>query len=288
MEKSQETQVSAPPATAGSRLQPARALLEAEFEKTRAELDPAWHWCPSCKLASMKAVACPSCGAAFVAAPEAGIPGTPHRPKVAAGRSRLALAGSLAAAAALIAGIATSIFVLASHGASTVDSGAFAARGSTVDGTSAFSIGALHGTLRLQGGWGTNMQRVQLPATVTGGAMVRNDLSVGKGSETITIGSFQSDDPSSVLNQFVTTKPQDSLDAMGNKRTTEASRDVSIAGYTAVAQDFELRNPKGGLTSRGTLYVVNAGDHVVVVSTSAGPTQANDLSAIEQALVNIG
>lgn len=287
MENSQETQVSAPETPMGSRLQPAPAVLEVETDMEQAETGSGWHWCPTCKLASMRPTTCPGCGTAYVAVPVAGIPGTPHRPKVAASRSRLSLLGSLAGALALVGAVATGIFLLASHGAGTVDSGS-ASTGATVDGTSAFSIGALHGTLHLQGTWGSNMQQLQLPANVTNGAKMRSDLSIGKGSETLVIGSFQSTDPSSVLNQFVGTKPQDSMDATGNKVTTEASRDVSIAGYTAVAQDFEVRNGKGGLVNRGTLYAVNAGDQVVIIRTSASPAQANDLAAIEQALVNLG
>jgi len=282
MERSQETRVTAPAPPTGASRQPAPAKLD-----VAAESKPGWHWCPTCKLASGKPGICPGCGTPYVVAPEVGVPDAPHLPKVMADRTRAAVVGSLVAAVALVGAAAASIFLLATHGDGTI-SGSTAATGSTVDGTSSYGVGVLHGTLRLQGTWGVNMQQVQLPTSVTAGAQVKVALSIGKGSEAIWIGSFPSTDPSTALNQFMSTSPQNSNDAMGNKITLEPSRDVSIAGYTTVAQDFEARNPKGGLLSRGTTYAVNVGDQVVIIRTSASPTQANDLAAIEQALTNIG
>lgn len=271
MEIANETEVSEPAAVAA---------------QTEAESD--WYWCPSCKLASSKSGNCPGCRAAYVAVPTAGVPDTPHAPRIRAGRSRAAVLGSVAGVVGLLGAAAASIVLLAIHGAGTVDSGDTAAMGTSLDGTASFSIGTLHGTLRLQGAWGASMAQLGLPTDQTAGAPVKTVLSIGKGSELILVGTFASPDPAGALNQFVVTKPTSDMDNIGNKTTTEASRDVSIAGYTAVAQNFEVRNGKGGLTSRGTVYAINAGDHMVIIRTVAGPTQVNDLAGIEQALVNIG
>jgi len=254
----------------------------------QVETPPTWHWCPTCKLASQKTGKCPGCGDHYVVAPELGVPDTPHMPKVRAGRTRRALVAGVAGRVALVGGFVAAIFLLASHGATTIDSSAPAASGSTVDGSSSYSIASLHGTLRLQGSWSPGMAQLQLPTSTTAGAKLTSELSVSRGSESILVGSFASSDPSSALNQFVTTKPQTSNDPMGNDVTVETSRDVSIAGYTTVAQDIEVRNPKGGMVNRGTLYAISAGDKVVIIRTQAGSAQVGDLATIEQALVNIG
>ncbi len=282
METSQEIEVAVPP-TPGLTPRPATATAEPQPERA-----PSWHWCAACKLASGKPGECPGCGKPYASVPEAGVPDAPHKPRIQVDRSRAAVIGSLVGVLSLLAGIIGGLLVLASHGATTVDTGGTAATGTTVDGTSAYGIGALHGTLRLQGSWAASMQQLQLAPNITSGAQVKTALSVSKGSESIVIASFPSSDPSTVLSQYVSQQPQHSADSMGNSITMEPSRDVSIAGYNAVAQDFEARNPKGGLLYRGTQYAVNAGSQAVIIRVQGGPTQANDLLAIEQALANVG
>jgi hypothetical protein len=220
------------------------------------------------------------------------VPDTAYAPNIPAGRSVRAVVASALGVLLLLAAAAGGIALLASHG-STADStsgmsGSGAASSSHVDGVSTYGIGPLHGTLRLQGNWGTSMQQISVASTATAGAKVKSELSVGKGGDVIAIASFPSPDPSGVLNQMVSTASQTGDDPQGNKVTNHPSRDVTIAGYTGLALDFETRNAKGGLLNRGTLYWVNAGDQVVVIRASVLAAQSGELSGLEQALVAIG
>ena len=250
-----------------------------------------WLWCPKCKLASRKVETCPGCGNPYVEVPAAGVPNDPHMPKIRPDRTRRELIASLATFAAVFVGLVAAIFLLATHASTSVStSNTPVADGGTVDGGSSYNVAVLRGTLHLRGAWtpGSPQLPVSLSTMTTGGAPVKTELGVTRNGETLAIGSFPSNDPASVLNQFVTTKPDTRDQPNGNKLTIQPSRDVSIAGYTAVAQDMETRNAKGGMISRSTLYVVSAGSRVVLISISAPAAQADDLSNVEQALVNIG
>ncbi|HEV7679895.1 MAG TPA: hypothetical protein VGQ42_15130 [Candidatus Dormibacteraeota bacterium] len=251
-----------------------------------------WHWCPLCKLAASKPGNCPGCGRPYVLAPEVGIPDTAYSPEIRPERSVRAVVASSVVVALIVAAAIGAVILLAAHGSTTDStSGALAGSATTashVDGLSTYGVAPLHGTLRLQGTWENSTQQVSLPNAVTAGAKVKSELSAGKGADTVVVVSFPSPDPSGALNQMVATAPQTNTDSVGQKVTTQPTRELTIAGYTAIAQDFETRNAKGGLLNRGTFYLVNAGDQVVVIRTSAVPAQAADLPGIEQALVAIG
>lgn len=286
MENAYETEVAAPTAPTGTTTRPANAVVESVATPSY------WYWCSTCKLAASKAGACHGCGTPYALAPEVGVPDTPYNPRIPAERTVRGVVGSAVAMVLVIVAAIGAIVVLASHGSATDStssaSGGGISNGAHVDGLSTYGIAPLHGTLRLQGTWGTSVQQFSLNPPITAGATVKSQLSVGKGGDTIAMGSFPSADPTGVLNQVVSATPQTSDGGMGQKVTAQPTRDLTIAGYTAVAQDMETRTTKGGLVNRGTLYLVNAGDQVVVIRTSVVAAQAGDLPGLEQALVAIG
>ncbi len=288
MDNSQRTQL-APPAAEPEAISAAPAQLAATADADADATD--WYWCPVCKLASSRLGDCPGCGRGYEPIPAAGVPDAEYRPRVASGPSRFATVGSVAGVLGLLAAAAASIALLAVSGDSTTTSGAASASAMSMPlggASSSFSVGALHGALRLQGAWSTSTDKLVLTQQQTGGAPFDQVLAVGKGSEQILIASFAVADPAGAL-QAVLSKPGTApWETAGDTITDEVSRGASIAGYVAVAQDYEIHDAGGALVSRGTVFAVNAGDHVVVIRTAAGPADAKDLAGIEQALVDIG
>jgi hypothetical protein len=267
----------------------------------------AWHWCSSCKLASAKPGNCPGCGSAYDGVPERGVPDTAFSPRIPGGRSRVAMVISALAAVLLVGVVSGTIATLAAHGQRLSTSSSQASGGtggdgmamgglsigglSMSDGRSTFRVSSLRGTLRLPGDW------VTLPevaaslhgsaSPVAAGAAIKTEVSVASEAGNVGVVSFATSNPIGVLNKFVSTMPQES-GGPGQRVTISPTRDVTVAGFTAVAEDFEARTSGGGMLARGTLYVVNAGDHVVMIRTTVLAAQVKStLPAIEKALITI-
>ncbi len=98
-----------PPTPSGLMRHPALAKIEAEGE-------PAWYWCPTCKLVSTRAGDCPTCAQAYVPAPDAGIPDTPYEARSDGTGTAPSTGRGYAGIIALFGAAAAAIFLLATLG----------------------------------------------------------------------------------------------------------------------------------------------------------------------------
>jgi hypothetical protein len=128
-----------------------------------------------------------------------------------------------------------------------------------------------------------------LAGSLAKGVKTTTELSAAQGDDNVGIVSFQTSDPNIVLNWFVSSSPKVVQDNQGDKISIAATRNLTVAGFTCLAQDFEAHAPTGALLGRGTYYGMNTGDHVVIARSWAGAASANgsDLPAVEKALVAI-
>jgi hypothetical protein len=288
METTRTTETDVVPATPGVPPQ-----VERRVGAAQVEAEPLWYWCPSCKLASSKAGDCANCGKPYEVTPDGGVPAAPFQPKVAEVRRPLAVVASALGGVLALGALIGGLLLLASHGDTYSPAAGNQSGDSANAAMSTFNVSTLHGTLQLQGAWSKDDRiaaGVRTVATnVAPGAHLTTDVSVLKSGINLGIVSFPDADPTGVLGKFVVMKPQSNTDSQGQQIKVGVSRDLSIAGFTTVAQDFEVHNTKGGLIDRGTIYAVNTGDHVVLIRSIEGPAATqDDLASIEKALLAIG
>jgi hypothetical protein len=174
--------------------------------------------------------------------------------------------------------------------------------------STSFSIAPFHGKVHLPGTWGNArgewnyVMHQEIPSqAMLGGVQPKVELSIGmdgrdgvwpggngEGGTIFGVWSFPSEDPATVLAGAVTTSQQGGQYGTG-RMITEPTRNLTIARYPALAQDFQVVGPNGMVGGRGTVYIVNAGQRIVVIRVSLGaPVQASDIKPFEQALVSIG
>jgi hypothetical protein len=257
---------------------------------------PIWRWCPSCRLASAKDGVCPGCGCPYLAVPAQGVPGEPYRPRVP--RTGAGLSGliSVVLVLAVLGGCAVGVWALYRNGDNITAAGqlvpANAASGST-KASSPYPVAAFDdATLLLPGAWTTDGDQYgnELANEVSEvGGPVSVQLSVEQADAALAIVSVATSDAGDSTTELLGLLSSQSSDGSGGTVTWAQTRDLTIATYPTVAQDFADYSSTKALEAKGTVYCVDdtAQGQLVVIAADTRGSAAGELSGIEKALTSM-
>ncbi len=253
-----------------------------------------WHWCPSCRLASSKQGNCPGCGSPYLAVPPSGVPGEPYRPRLPRAGGVLSGAVTTLLVAAVLVGSGLGVWALYSSGKVIGPGGQLVSAGTGSAGASAptspFQVAAFgNATLALPGSWAPDGDQygdgIANEVSQVGGP-VSVELSVEHGSTALAIVSVASTDAGQSATELLGLMSSTAADGSGGTITWSQTRDLVIASYPTLAQDFADYNSSKQLADKGTVYCVDdtARGELVVIAADATATSAGELTGIEKAL----